>query len=274
MSYDLGAPVPLTMTVKDASGAPADSGNMRLTITLPDDSTAIVDPVAPSSTGSYAYSYPTTQVGRHAVRWLGTGANPAACTDVFDVRPASSLMLFSLADGKAQLDIPASSTGDDDELRQFIEATTAAVEFFVGPVVPRTVEQVVCGDRAAWVLHTMPVMAVTAITPIQTWQQAIDPADLDVDTETGILRRTDGLIFYSGDYRVTYKAGRTVTSPNITLAGKLILQHLWRTQYGSARGPSVADDYQVTEPIPGFGYAIPNRALQLLQNDRQMGGFA
>jgi hypothetical protein len=233
-----------------------------------------VDPVAPSSTGSYAYSFPTTQVGRHAVRWLGTGANPAAYTDVFDVRPASSLMLFSLADGKAQLDIPATSTGDDDELRQFIEATTAAIEFFVGPIMPRTVEQVVCGDRYEWVLHTMPVMAITAITPIQTWQQAIDLNALDVDGETGIVRRIDGLWFYSGEYRVAYKAGRTVVSPNISLAGKLILQHLWRTQYGSARGPSVADDYQVTEPIPGFGYAIPNRALQLLQNDRQMGGFA
>lgn len=274
MSYDLGAPVPLTMTVKDASGAPANSGNMRLVITLPDDSTAVVDPVAPSSTGSYAYRYPTTQVGRHAVRWLGTGANPAAYTDVFDVRPTASLMLFSLADGKAQLDIPAASTGDDDELRHFIEATTAAVEYFVGPVVPRVVEQVLAGDRSEWVLHSTPVMVITAVTAIGTWQSSIDLAALDFDPETGVVRRTDGVWFYSGDYRVAYKAGRTVVSPNIPLAGKLILQHLWRTQYGAARGPSIADDVSTSDPIPGFGYAIPNRALELLENDRQMGGFA
>lgn len=274
MSYDLGAPVPLTMTVKDAAGALANSGNMRLVITLPDGTTAVVDPVAPASTGTYAYRYPTVQVGRHSVRWLGTGANPAAYTDVFDVRPSESLMLFSLADGKAQLDIPATSTGDDDELRHFIEATTTAVEYFVGPVVPRTVQQVLCGDRAEWLLHTTPVIAVTAVTPIGVWQLDIDLAALDVDTETGIVRRTDGIWFYPGDYRVTYKAGRTVTSPNISLAGKLILQHLWRTQYGAARGPSGADDFLATEQVPGFGYAIPNRALQMLQNDRQLGGFA
>jgi hypothetical protein len=274
MSYDLGAPVPLTMTVKDASGAPANSGNMRLVITLPDDTTAVVDPVAPSPTGSYAYSYPTAQAGRHQVRWLGTGANPAAYTDVFDVRPAAAPMLFSLADGKAQLDIPATSTGDDDKIREYIAATTAAVEYFVGPVIRRTVEQVLQGDRAAWVLHTTPVLTITSVTALQTWQPAIDIGVLDVDTDTGILRRTDGIWFYSGDYRVLYVAGRTAVPPNVALAGKLILQHLWRTQYGAARGPSSADDFLVTEQVPGFGYAIPNRALQLLQNDRELGGFA
>lgn len=277
MSYDLGDVVPLSTTVTDGSGAPANAGNMALTITLPDSSTVTVASVTAAPTGSYAYAYPTTQAGRHTVRWLATGANARAYVDVFDVREAAPPMLFSLASAKAKLDIPATSTGDDEELREFIEATTAAVEFFVGPVARRTVQQVVCGDREAWVLHTTPVLAVTAITPLQSWQQAIDVGVLDVDTHTGILRRTDWLWFFSGDYRVTYTAGRAIVPPNVSLAAKLILQHLWRTNFGASRGLSGVgggDDFLATEQVPGFGYAIPNRALQLLQADRDPGGFA
>jgi hypothetical protein len=277
MSYDLGAIVPLGTTVRDASGALANAGNMQVTVTLPDNTTTTVPSVAPTSTGTYAYDYPTTLAGRHTVRWVATGVNAGAYVDVFDVREAAPALLFSLAAAKAKLDIPATSTGSDEELREFIEATTAAVEFFVGPVARRTVQQVVRGDRDAWVLHTTPVLAVTAITPLQTWQQAIDVSGLDVDTHTGILRRTDGLWFYSGDYRVTYTAGRAIVPPNVSLAAKLILQHLWRTNYGASRGLTGiggGDDFLATEQVPGFGYAIPNRALQLLQADRDPGGFA
>jgi hypothetical protein len=274
MSYDLGAVVPLSMKVQDGSGLPANAGNMRLTITLPDDTTTVVDPVTPASTGVYTHGYQTVQSGLHQVRWLATGANACASTDVFDIRAAAAPMLFSLADAKDQLAIPATSTGDDDEIRDYIAAATAAVEYFVGPVIRRTVQQVLQGDRGAWVLHTTPVLSITSVTPVQVWQLGIEMGVLDVDTETGIVRRTDGIWFYSGDYRVVYEAGRAAVPPNVSLAGKLILQHLWRTRYGAARGASSADDFLATEQVPGFGYAIPNRALQLLQNDRQLDGFA
>lgn len=277
MSYDLGAVVPLGTTVRDGSGALANAGAMALTVTLPDNTTVSVASVTPSSTGTYAYDYPTTQAGRHTVRWVATGVNAGAYVDVFDVRPAAPPMLFSLAAAKAKLDIPATSTSSDEELREFIEATTAAVEFFVGAVARRTVQQVLQGARDAWVLHTTPVLAVTAVTPLQSWQQAVDVSVLDVDTTTGIVRRTDGLCFTGGDYRITYTAGRAIVPPNVSLAAKLILQHLWRTNYGASRGLSAVgggDDFLATEQVPGFGYAIPNRALQLLQADRDFGGFA
>lgn len=274
MSFDLGDVVRLTTTVRDAGGAPADAGSMSVTITRPDNTDVTPGPITSTTPGVYAYAYPTVQAGRHSVRWLATGANATADTDVFNVRAAAPLMLFSLAEAKAQLSIPATSTSDDEEIRDYVAATTAAVEYFVGPVVRRTVQQVLQGDRAAWVLHTTPVLTVTSVTPLQTWQPAIDVGVLDVDTDTGIVRRTDGIWFYSGDYRILYTAGRTAVQPNVSLAGKLIVQHLWRTRYGAARGVSSADDFAVTEQVPGFGYAIPNRALQLLQGDRQLGGFA
>lgn len=277
MSFDLGAVVPLGTTVRDSAGALANAGAMALAITLPDNTTVSVPTVAPTSTGIYAYDYPTAQAGRHVVRWVATGLNAGAYTDVFDVREASPPMLFSLAGAKAKLDIPSTSTSDDEELREFIEATTQCVEFFVGPVVQRTVQQVLQGDREMWVLNTLPVLAVSAITPLQIWQQGIEVSVLDVDTVTGILRRKDALWFFSGEYRVTFTAGRTAVTPNISLAAKLILQHLWRTNYGAARGLTGiggGEDFAVTEQVPGLGYAIPNRALQLLQGDRDPGGFA
>lgn len=274
MSYDLGAVVPLGTTVRDASGALANAGNMALTITLPDNTTLSVPTVAPAPTGTYAYDYTAVQAGRHSVRWVATGVNAGAYTDVFEAREAVPPLLFSLASAKSKLDIPATSTGDDEELREFIEATTRCVEYFVGAVVRRTVQQVVTGNRDVLLLHTTPVIAVTAITPLQSWQETINIGVLDVDTGTGVVRRTDSLCFPPGDYRTTYTAGRTAVQANVSLAGKLILQHLWRTNYGTARGATAGDDFLATEQVPGFGYAIPNRALQLLQDSRDFGGFA
>ena len=274
MPYDLGAQVPLGTTVKDSAGALVNAGAMALTITLPDATTVTVSPVAPSSTGTYAYDYPTVQAGRHAVRWVATGANAGAYTDVFDVRPAEPPLLFSLASAKAQLDL--TTTTDDDELREYIAATTKAVEFFVGAVARRTVTQVVRGGTDRVVLDTTPVLAVTSMTALGVWQEVVPLGALNVaDAESGVLRRTDGWWFAQHEYHVEYTVGRTAVPPNVSLAAKMILQHLWRTQYGAARGMvGGGDDFSVTEPIPGLGYSIPNRALQLLQGDRLPGGIA
>jgi hypothetical protein len=61
-----------------------------------------------------------------------------------------------------------------------------------------------------------------------------------------------------------------VVQEHITGAARIILQHLWRTQRAGRRGGVAGggDDYAVTEPIPGIGYAVPNRALELLAPDR------
>jgi hypothetical protein len=260
--------------VKDRAGALANAGAMAVTITLPDNSTVTVSPVTPTSTGLYAYDYPTVQAGRHAVRWLATGVHAGAYTDVFDVRPAAPPMLFSLASAKAQLDI--TTTTDDGELREYIEATTKAVEYFVGAVARRTVTQVVRGGTDRVVLDTVPVLAVTSMTALGAWQESVPVDVLNVaDAESGVLRRTDGLAFTQCEYHIEYTVGRTAVQPHVSLAARMILQHLWRTQYGAARGMvGGGDDFSVSEPIPGLGYSIPNRALQLLQGDRLPGGIA
>lgn len=274
MPFDLGKTVRLTAQCRDAGGTLTTAAAAVLTITQP-DGTAVTPAVpVPATAGQYSVDWLPTQPGLHQVRWVFT--TPAdAYTDVADVRTAAPPAMISLADAKRQVNIPADVTRDDDEVREWAVSATRAVENFVGPVVQRTVTAIVTGGSTALVLPTTPVIAVTAIEPVTTVQQSVDVAVLAADPDTGVVDRTDGLAFPPGRYRMTYTAGRTVITANISKAAALIFQHLWRTQRGGSRaGTGGGDDYSVTEPIPGLGYAIPNRALQLLQADNEAGGFA
>lgn len=272
MPYDLGSVAALGTNVTDASGAPANAGNMALTIGLPDGTGVTIDPVTPASTGTYTYDYLTAQAGRHTVRWLATGTNPGAYTDVFDVREATPLIILSLADAKKLLKKQDSS--DDAAVRFWLEATTRAVEWFVGPVVVRTViEDHRVGLANSLALRKTPALALQSVTALRTGSPDYDVSALNLDTVTGLVTRLDGGLI-RGPVRVAYSAGRRIIDGNILAASQLILQHLWRTQAGTGRPQRGMDDYDVTEPIPGLGYAIPNRALQMLDPDNDGPGIA
>lgn len=279
MSFDLGAVVPLGTTVRDASGTLANAGAMALTITLPDNTAVTVSPVAPTSTGTYTHDYTTIQAGRHVVRWVATGVNAGAYTDSFDVREAAPPGIVSLADAKAHLNIASASTTHDEELRGWIEAVTHGVEQYAGICARATIVEdhdVQPSGVRLLALRRTPVISLTSATAILTGGTSYTVADLDVDTRMGIVRRLDGNRLY-GPLRITYVAGRSVIPANITAAAKIILQHLWRTQYGASRAGSAiggGEDFLVTEQVPGFGYAIPNRALQLLEPHRLPPGVA
>ena len=86
--------------------------------------------------------------------------------------------------------------------------------------------------------------------------------------ETAGVWRKDGGNFCGGPWTVEYVAGRGTVPATINLAARIMVQHLWRTQYGASRGLSSiggGDDFSVNEPVAGWGYAIPNRVLQLLE---------
>jgi hypothetical protein len=272
MSFDLGAVVPLGTTVRDAAGALANAGAMALTVTLPDQTTVAVAPVAPTATGVYAYDYPTVQPGRHVVRWVASGVNAGAYTDSFDVREAAPPGILSLSDAKAHLNIVSSA--HDDELRGWIEAVTAAVEVFTGPVVVRTVvEDHDVRAARTLALRQPPVLSLTSVAPILTGGITYTVGEFSLDGGSGIVQLLAGGTV-AGPLRVTYVAGRRIVPAAITAAAKIILQHLWRTQQGPGRPQRGVDDFDVTEPIPGLGYAIPNRAVQLLEPYKQPPGVA
>lgn len=278
MPFDLGAVVPLGTTVKDSTGALANAGSMALTITLPDATAVSVGPVAPASTGTYAYDYASVQAGRHLARWVATGINAGAYTDTFDVREAAPPLIISLADAKAHLNL-SSATTHDEELRGWIEAVTHLVEQYTG-ICPRSTivedHDIQPSGVRVLALRRTPVISITSATAVLTGGTSYTAAALAVDSRMGIVRRLDGGRLY-GPLRVTYVAGRTVIPANISAAAKIILQHLWRTQYGASRAGTAiggGDDFLVTEQVPGFGYAVPNRALQLLEPHRLPPGVA
>ncbi|MFB7711589.1 hypothetical protein [Streptomyces sp. NPDC056105] len=185
------------------------------------------------------------------------------------------MAMLTLAEAKAQLDI---ETGTDDvELQAYIDGLGPVIERYVGPVEIRTVTEQVDGWKLI-ALTQAPVVSLVSLTPVLDGGLAVSLAEVTVNPDSGVVRRRDGAPFYGGPWTAVYSAGRVAEGgdipPTISLAARILLQHLWRTQYGSARGQGSADDFSVTEPIPGFGYAVPNRVLQLLEAYKVTAGIA
>ncbi|MFJ1581558.1 hypothetical protein [Streptomyces sp. NPDC088182] len=272
MPYDLGATVRLTAECRDPGGTLTTAVTAAVTVTLPDDTTALPE-VIETGTGTYQADYPTVAPGRHTVRWVWTGP-AAALTDMFDVRQEAPPAILSLADARDQ--VKARTPQDDDDLRFWIGATTKAVEYFVGPVVVRTVTELHSVRRVrALALRQVPALTLTSVTAVLSGGTSYQVAELDLDQSTGVVRLLSGGDLY-GPLHVTYRAGRPIVEENITAGARIILQHLWRTRLAQGRGGLAGggDDFSVTEPIPGLGYAVPNRAVQLLNPDQLPPGMA
>jgi hypothetical protein len=268
VSFDLGDPVPLSVTIRDTSGALANAGSVSVTITLPDATTVTQGPISPASTGVYNYAFPTVQVGRHSVRWVATGANAGASTDMFEVLPAAPPGIVSLADTKAHLNIPSTDTGDDAELAGFIRAATNVVENVVGPVAQRTVVESFHGGRP-YVVLASPPLSVTSVTDFGT---TLTVSDYKVNDR--VLTKVAGvypLIFLPGvlSVVVAYVAGLAATPPAYAQASLMVIQHMWETQRPAGR---TAYSAQSDEYDPRYSYSVPRRALELL--GEPIGGFA
>ena len=259
MPYDIADSVPLAWDVKDSAGALANATTATLTITLPDGTTAspaVTNP--PTSTGQYRVTYIPAVEGLYSWRAVTTSPN-TAYQDVFEVRPTVSPALLSLADAKAHLRI--TSTTSDDELRQYLEATTEIIEGYIGPVVRRTYTSRVQGGGRAIILPHTQVLSVASFTTVQSGAALVPVANLSIDGEAGDVYRKDGGYFPCGPFNITYTVGRSVMKPNWGLAAKIIVKHNWDTKLGNL--PSAQGDdrgYVVT----GSGFLVPYRAIALL----------
>ena len=178
------------------------------------------------------------------------------------------MALLTLDEAKAQVDIATST--HDAELQAYVDGVTAAIEAHVGPVENRPVAEVhdvpACG-AGVLVLRQTPAVSLASAAAVLTGHAGYDVAGLDLDGATGTVRRLDGGRLY-GPLRITYTAGRGTVPATINLAARIMVQHLWRTQYGASRGLAGiggGEDFSVNEPTAGWGYAIPNRVLQLLE---------
>jgi Phage gp6-like head-tail connector protein len=269
MPFDVGDSVPIAVDVKDAAGAPTNASTVALTITLPDGTTvtpSVTNP--PSVTGQYRVTYVPTVEGRFAWRFVTTTPS-TAYQDVFEVRSTVSPALLSLADAKAHLNI--TSTSSDDELREFLEAATAAIEEKVGPIVRRTHTEQFTGGGCRIYLHNTEVLAVTALTLISDGSTPVSLSELNINGSRGVITRKNGSAFPTGQMSITYTVGRSYVDPNWTLAAKIIVEHNWETQLGNL--PSIQGDDTAFAPAFG-GPLIPPRAMALLRPDAVTFGFA
>jgi hypothetical protein len=264
MPVDLGDTVRIAATCRDVTGAAMDAASVALTVTLPDGTSvmpAVTNP--PAAVGEYSADYVPTMAGLY--RWRLVATDPAwAETGSFDVGELVPSGIVSLAAMKKHLGKSDEDTGEDDEIREFIEAATGVIEEHRGEaVIRRTVVEEMNLRHPVMVvqLGTSPVQSVTSVTTVDgaiTW----DVADLHVSPH-GVVSVQSGAAL-SGLVRFVVVAGYTVIPANYTLAAKIIVAHLWETQQQPGLGPNpFAGDAQFLTPT-GRGFAIPNRAVELL----------
>lgn len=276
--FHLTDPVLLNWVLTDTSNNPVDASVLpTVTVTRPDGTT---DTPAVThvgvGTGQYQATHLTTQPGHHFVAWAATGTHPGAMTDSFDVWPAQDRTILSFADVKNTVNLTAGVTQFDDELRWYNESITDFIEYYCGPVIPQTIveRQEVGGLTVA--LFQPPILnlvnwagTTSPMKPVKVYGVAYDASVLSVDPKTGIVEHTGGLPFFYGPYDFQYQAGRLVIPMGISMAARIILKHLFAIQRGGGAGSFGAGEEETN--FEGFGFAVPNRALEILEPYRSPG---
>ena len=268
MAYDLGDPVPLTITITNSAGQLANAGQVALTVTKPDgtqDTFSTTDsPVTifNPDVGTYQKDYFPATVGRYVVNWAATGINSSAYTDTFDVNDPASVGIISLQDARTALRL--SATVEDEELRGYLEATTVIIERHLGQVVVRRpiteVHRVsapmmsnsydggyyyggAANSYPSWyyrdsasygpgvTLNQAPVISLTSAVSLDgsiTW----DVSQLHLDANTGLVTPLPATAQLWGPIVFGYVAGYTVIPAHFQQAARFIIQDLWSARRG------------------------------------------
>jgi hypothetical protein len=288
--YPLGQPVRVSATVRDAAGALASAGTLTLLVkTVQADGTftatgTYASPVN-DSTGQYHQDVPAADLaaaGHYQYTWTATGTGAGVSFGEFDVFDPFEVAVLPLQDAKDALNIPQAATGSDAEIAAYVATIQSCLERYTGgPLVNKTVtaERSEMMNRQTVIpVRLRPLVSVTQITGAAGGVIDIS-AGLDLDVNAGLIRRKLGLPFYGPFWtwlpqvNVTYVAGWGTSVPAaFNTAARIILQNLWETQHGPSARPSIAGGGpgdMVT--LPGFGFAIPNQAAELL--DGSQGGI-
>lgn len=277
--YDIGDVYPATVTIRDVNGTPTPATGMTFTFALPDGTTITPSPSNPT-TGVYTYDLPITQRGLHRFRAAAT-TPAAAYNDAFTAVDTTWPAFVGLGEVKQHLNIPTTTTTDDEELRGFILSASAVVESIVGTVGRKTFTEKYSGLRqSALGLRRAPVITVTSVT-----ENGITlTADVDYSLSDGGLLTRICAQWYPRQWRagvnnivVTYTAGRMEIPPNIVDATKELIRVNWRPQTGgnySVFSGGRQDDMgqlSFNEQRP-MGFFIPNTVMQRL-TPQQIGPF-
>lgn len=279
--YPLNQPVRLSTTVKDVTGTLVNATTLTLVVKITNadgtkTTTGTYASPANDGPGLYHQDIPVTDLvstGHYQYSWTaaGTGAGVSPPGD-FDVYDPFEDALLPLQDVKSQLNIPAATTMYDAEIQDYIFTIETSLEGLTGgPLAARVVTERAELDGTCTVLQVQqrPVISVTSITPVATGLAADLSAGLDIDKSAGIIRAIGGRTLaasWNAAVTVVYPAGWVPLPAAFNLFGRFVLQHLWDTQHGPSLRPSMIAEETVV--LPGWGFAIPRRAAELLNGSQ------
>ena len=279
--YPLGQPIRLSTTVRDVTGTLVNATTLTLVVKLAQADGSLLTTgtyASPTldSTGNYHQDIPVTDlavIGHYQYAWTATGTGAGVSFGDFDVFDPFETAVLPLADGKDALNIPQATTGSDAEIAQYIATIESNLEKATGgPLVNRaiTAERAeMMSGQTVIAVRQRPLVSVTSITSASGGTIDIS-GGLKLDVNAGLIRRPLGLPFYGPFFAwlpecyVTYVAGWGTSAPaTFNTVARIILQHLWNTQHGPSSRPSMTGGEETVTP-PGFGFAIPNQAAELL----------
>jgi len=284
MEYPLGQPVtigPITVQQRNTDGTYTlvDAGTFTTVVYLAAadgtwTTTGTYSAPTHISLGKYQQDIPVTDltvIGHYQYVVTTTGTGAGVVVGDFDVYDPKRTAVLSLQDAKDHLNIPQTVTANDAELASWIATIESSLKAMTGgPIVNRTVTERAELDRSGQILMLAqtPVVTVTSITSLTTGQTVDLSGGLDIDPAAGIVRSKIGWPFASTwppVVTVVYVAGwGTAVPPAFNSAARIILAHLWSTQRGPSVRPSMGGQ-DLLDTVPGFPYAIPRGAAELLR---------
>ncbi len=283
--YPLGQPVRQSTTVRqlnvDGTTTLVNATTLTLLVKLANadgttTTTGTYNSPVNDGPGLYHFDIPVTDLaatGHYQYTWTATGTGAGVSFGDFDVFDPFEPALLPLQDAKDQLNIKASDgITYDNELQSYIATIETSLEGFTGgPLINRTITNErteMTSYQTVIPVRQRPLVSVTSITSASGGSIDIS-AGLDLDQNAGLIRRKLGLPFYGPFFQwlpqvtVTYVAGWGTSAPAaFNTVARIILAHFWETQHGPSARPSMGGEETVT--LPGWGYAIPNRAAELL----------
>ena len=274
MSTDVGTYYRSTLTVYDDVGALATPATFACTVTLPDQTIAVVT-AAVDSEGVLHADYLMTDEGLHKFVWATT----APITSKTDYENATVFRsVVGLGEVRAFLHL--SDTSGDEILRQLMGATTELIEEIVGTCVIHTItdEHIPGTSRGSIRLPKGPLPdrnGPITITSEYPGGPSWDETSLLIYPDSGVVEPNNFLPFWWGPWRATYTAGRYIIPQRVVLAAKEIIYDLWSSQRGLLNDPLMPDmslEQRMESAMPP-GYTIPSHAKGMLDSE-SMPGFA
>ena len=171
---------------------------------------------------------------------------------------------LELDDAKTYLNI--TGTSSDTLLQSIIDAAEAAISAKCGPLqAVQVTEQASASSSGTLALLTLPVIELTSITPADGGTAL----NLDGVVLNGPAGVASGVC--TGTFTVVYQAGRSQCPPDLLLAVKELVRHLWESQRGGTRRPGSTVSDATSNTIPGAAYLFPFRVSELIAPHMQPG---